>query len=262
MAKITTLSDMRYYIKTMLGYPAINIELPDSVMNQVVEDACQNFARYNEGEGSYKDYVIFTTSGGVREYPVSGIWNPTTSAYLDNVQDVYDFGVAIGLDGINIMFTPTHILLHDQYVTQGAYPGGSMGAMGVNDGLTLTNYTIAQMYIKSIGEYFGKTYRISYRTGKETICIDPMPSGSYTGILILSRKSADSELYNHPVVKRLCVGRCMQIWGGLVLDKYNGTLPDGLTINGGAIYDRGTTMYDKALEDCWKESSPPSFIVG
>ena len=262
MPKITTLSDMRQYVKTMLGYPAINIELPDNILNQVIEDACQNFARYNEGEGSYKDYVVFETSAGRNEYPVSGIWNPSTQSFIDNVQDVYDFSVAIGLDGINIMFTPSHILLHDQYVTQGAYPGGSMGAMGVNDGLTLTNYTIAQMYIKSISETFGKMFRVSYITGRDAIRVDPTPGDVYRGILILNRRAGDAELYNHPVVKRMCVGRSMQIWGGLVLDKYNGTLPDGLTINGAAIYERGTTMYDKAFDDCWKESNPPGFIVG
>ena len=169
--------------------------------------------------------------------------------------------MAIGLDGINIMFTPSHILLHDQYVTQGAYPGGTQGAQGVNDGLTLANYTIAQMYIKSIGEYFGKTYRVTYNFGRETICLDPTPGGSYTGVLILNRKSADEQLYNHPLVKRLATGKSMMIWGQ-ICDKYGGTMPDGLVLNASAIFERGQKMYDEAEEDCYKESSPLGFIVG
>ena len=261
MAKITDLVGMRTYIKTMLGYPVINIELDDAIINQVVEDACQTFARYNEGEGSYKDYVVFTTSAGVQNYPVSGIFNPATQSYIDNVQSVYDFSVAVGLDGINIMFTPSHILLHDQYVTQGAYPGGSMGALGVNDGLTLTNYTIAQMYIKEIGNLFGKMFKVIYIPGREMLQVTPTPSQEYRGVLILNRRSADEELYNHPIVKRLCVGRSMMLWGQ-ILGKYQGNMPDGLTIGASDIYSRGETMYLAAEESCWKEASPPGFIIG
>lgn len=262
MAKITTLAGMKTYVKTMLGYPAINVELPDSTFNQVIEDACQTFARYNEGEGSYKDYVVFSTSAGQQDYPVSAIFNPATQSYIDNVQSVYDFSVAVGLDGINIMFTPSHILLHDQYVTQGAYPGGSMGALGVNDGLTLTNYVTSQMYIKEISNMFGKMYKIIYIPGKDVLRVSPVPNDKYTGVLALNRRSADVELYNHPIVKRLATGKCMQIWGGLVLNKYNGTLPDGMTINGAGIYEMGTKMYDAAEESCWRESAPSGFIFG
>jgi len=253
---------MKDYIKIMLGYPVVNVELADVNLEQIIEDSCQTFSRYVYEDGSYTDYITFTTSAGVADYYTSAIWNPATKSYLDNVQDVYDFSVAVGLDGINIMFTPTHILLHDQFVTQGAYPGGSMGALGVNDGLTLTNYTIAQMYIKEIDRLFGKQFRAKFIPGKEVIKIIPTPQDRYTGVLIVHRKLEDMYLYNHPIVKRLCTGKSKMLWGRFVMGKYGGTLPDGLTLNGDGIYDDGKQEYDKALEDCTKETEPPMFMVG
>lgn len=258
---IVTNEEMRDYIKVMCGAPAINIELPDDTIDQCIIDCCQTFSRYAYEDGTYNEYIIFTTSAGQTDYPLSAMKDSDGNT-LSGVEAIYDFSVAVGLDGINTLFTPTHMLLHDSWVVQGNYPGGNVGAMGVNDGLTLTNYTIAQQYIKNINEIFGKQFTARYIPGKEIIKVTPTPDQQYTGVLVTYRRLDDMYLYNHPIVKKMCTGKVKIIWGRFILGKYGGSLPDGLTINADAIYENGKEEYEAALEECKTESSPPDFMIG
>jgi len=258
---ITTSGDMVSYIQTMLGAPAINVELPEDTISQCVIDCCQTFSRYAYEDGTCTEYITFTTTVGQTDYPLSAVKDSNGNT-LSGVEAIYDFSVAVGLDGINTLFTPTHMLLHDSWVVQGNYPGGPGGAMGVNDGLTLTNYTIAQQYIKNIDEIFGKQFRAKYIPGKEIIRITPTPDQQYTGVLITYRRLDDCELYNHPTVKKMCTGRTKMLWGRYILGKYSGSLPDGLSLNGDAIYEDGKQEYESALDDCKMESAPNDFMIG
>lgn len=259
MAKITTLENMITYCKVMMGAPVINIEMADMQFEQVIEDECNNFSRYCYEEGNYQDYVIIQSSAGVSDYPISGIWDSANGRYLENVQGVYNLNMLDYLDGINLMFSPTHILLHDEWVEKGNYPSRNAG-MGTA-GLTLTNYDIAMMYLKDINMTFGKAYTVRYIQGKEMLKIVPTPQQPLIAVLSLYRKLDDMYLYNHPIVKRMCTGAAKKLYGN-ILRKYQGTLPDSLSVNGDAFYSDGVEEYNKAIEDCVKQSAPPDFFVG
>jgi len=257
MAKITDLTGMKNYVLTQLGYPVINIEISDTQLEQAIEDTCQDFSRYNYDEGSYRDYFLLQTSAGVMDYPVSAVRDYATSATLDNVQHIWDFSVSFGMDGINTLFSPVHVLLYNQYVEQGNYPGGP----GVgSQSLVLTSYQTAMQYLELINEMFGKMYSVSYLPGREVIRITPTPSEVVIGVLILWRREYAYNLYNNPLVKKLAIARAKKRWGWN-LNKYNGSLPDGLTINSQAIIDEGKEEEEKWLERMWEESQPPDFIV-
>jgi hypothetical protein len=258
MAAITNLTEMKNYVLVKLGYPVINIEISNDQLEQAIEDSVMDFQRYNYDEGSYRDYFIFQTSAGVQDYPVSAVRDYTTSATLDNVQQIWDFSVSFGMDGINTLFSPAHILLYNQYVEQGSYPGGP--SWGSNGGLVLTNYQTAMMYLDLINEMFGKMYTVDYLPGRDIIRITPTPNAALIGVLILWRKEYAHFLYNNPLVKKLAVARAKIRWGWN-LNKYTGTMPDGLTINSQAIIDEGKAEEEEWLQRIYDESEPPDFIV-
>jgi len=258
MAEITDLDGMKNYVLTMLGYPVINIELSDAQLEQCIEDSVMDFQRYNYDEGSYRDFFIFQTSANVSDYAVSSVTDYTTGETLDNVQHIWDFSVSFGMDGINTLFSPAHILLYNQYVEQGSYPGGP--GYGSPGGLVLTTYQTAMIYLDMINEMFGKMYSVDYLPGRQVIRISPTPSSAVIGVLILWRKEYAHYLYNNPLVKKLALARAKKRWGSN-LNKYTGTLPDGLNINAQAIIDEGKEEEEKWLERMFDESEPPDFIV-
>lgn len=259
MARIQTLAQFRDYIKLMLGMPVINAEITDAQIDQIIEDTVDIFCRYMYDEGAYLDYALVSFPSGVDEIPMSEVYDERTGSYLSNVQDIYDFSLSFGLDGINTMFSPTHILLHDQYVNKGNYPGGS--GVGVNTGLTLTNYQISMMYLEEIKHLFGKYYTVNWLPAKEALQIIPTPDKTLVGVLMFYKREQSEYLYNHIHVKRLAIAKCKKLWGGLNIGKYNATLPDGMTINYDNIYNQGKEEENEVMEAIKSESSPIDFYI-
>lgn len=244
--------DMRVYILRQLGYPVINIEVSDDQLMDIVYDTVQEVQRYLIDEGAYRDYIIFTTSANVANYPVANMVDGTgNSLSALDLAGIYDFTVSFGMDGINTLFSPTHILLYNQYVEQGSYPGGpSTGSTG---GLVLADYQIAMMYLDSINEMFGKYYVASWNDGLKSIYISPTPNMALTGVLNVYRKQMAINIYNNPLFKKLVVAKVKMMWGSN-LKKYSLTMPDGMSINGSEIYQEGKEDWDKWFERLYDES--------
>lgn len=257
MAKITSLLEMKNYVLTQLGFPVVNVEISDVQLEQAIYDTIQDFCRYNYDEGTYRDYFILQCTPGQSDYPLSSTRDYTTSALLSDVEFVWDFAVSFGFDGINTLFSPAHVLLYDQYVNQGAYPGGPGTGGG---GLMLANYYTSMQYLDIINEMFGKMYTADYLPGREVIRITPTPDQYVLGVLTVFRREQSNFLYNNPLVKKLATARAGVRWGRN-LSKYSGSLPDGLTINGEAIVSEYKEEEEKWFERIFDESSPPDFQV-
>jgi hypothetical protein len=255
---INTEDQMVDYIKLICGAPVINLEVTDDQIKQQIWDSIQDFQRYNYDEGSYQDYVVFTASAGVSDYPMSAI-KGADNLPIDNIQDIWDFEVSFGLDGINTLFSPQHILLYDQWVNKGEYPGGP-GGVTTNTGMTLASYQISMMYLEEIKSMFGKWYHANWLPGRQRLKIVPTPAENITGILVLYRREYARYLYNHPLVKKLSIARVKIQWGRH-LSKYPATLPDGITINGEAFLAEGKEEEQRALENMRMESQPIDFFV-
>jgi len=256
--KITDLTQMKNYVLSQLGWPVINIEVSNDQLEQTIIDVIVDFNRYNYDEGSYRDYFLFQTSAGQMDYPISSCREYGTSATLENVQHAWELSIAFGADGINTLFSPTHILLYDQYVNQGGYPGGP-GSIG-GTGLTLTNYSTAMVYLDMINEMFGKMYQVDYLPGREVIRITPIPSEALVGVLIFWKRERAEYLYNNPLIKKVSVARTGIRWARNLM-KYGGTMPDGLTINASEMLSEYKEMDEKWTERFWDESEPPDFQV-
>jgi len=257
MATITTLAAMRDYCKLMLGAPVINIELADTQIDQIIENELDVFSRYAYEEGNYEDYIIFTASAGVSDYPLSGVVD-TYGNPITDILHVYDYSNNNMADGINVMFSPTHILLAQQYYA-GGYPGGPNVQNGVPS-MVMSEYSVAMMYLKDVQQTFGKMYKVRY-LHNGILKVVPTPQQDIRGVLTIYRKVDPVYLYNHPHVKKLCVAAVKILWGE-ILSKYVGTLPDGLTINGEAIKSEGKEEYQVMLDTIRAEAQPCEFFIG
>lgn len=242
---------MRDYVKVMLGAPVIQVELSDIQIDQIADDSVQDFQRYNYQDGSYLDYIVMKTSAHVSEYSTSGMLD--ISGNVVEFESIYSAEFTFGIDGINTLFSPTHMILYDQFVNKGFYPGGFGNGVGDNS-MILSNYQVAMGYIKEVSNMFGKKFRAQYLSGRKMIKIYPTPSADMTGFIGVYRHEAAQDLYNHPLVKKLIVGRSLKTWGRQ-LGKYSGSLPDGMTTNGAGIFQEGVEMEAKAMENIVNEGA-------
>jgi len=253
MADPTTLEEMRAYILRKLGQPVINVEVATEQIDQEIEDAIQDFRRYNNEDGSYLQYAALTVSAGVSEYCLEG----------QDIEAAYDFQLSYGVDGINTLFSPTHMLLYNDWVANGGYPGGPGGTTEMDNGgqLILAGYQVAMQYLAEIKKKFGKGYRIKWHPGREVLEVIPTPKSSGSAMIALYKREAAEYLYKHPLVKKLCVARVKKVWAGNI-GKYTGTLPDGLLIDSGRIMTEAITEEENAMNQIRLESEPPDFFIG
>lgn len=252
---ITSISGMRTYIKRRLGYPVINVEIHDDQLTDIISDSMDIFSRYNYGEGTYLDYLIFSLSADTNSYELSA-YVDNTGAPL-NISDVIDFDSSIATDGVNTLFSPSHVLLQEENGAQSLYAGYYSNTGG---SMQLAGFDIAQMYIEDIKSKFSKTYTVNFIPGQNVLKIVPTPTENITGVLQVYRKQFSTHLWNNELVKDLCTAKAMIIWGR-ILTKFNMNLPGGGTINGSEIKQEGQDLLEMTLEKIRLESEPPDFYV-
>jgi len=248
-----TLDEMREYIFTRLGYPVVNVEVDPTQVDVIVYDTIQDFTRYNYGDGTDLEYTTLIVSAGVSEYSVKD----------SNIEAAYDIQLADTMGGINTLFSPMHMLLYDDWVTNGNYPGGPGNGYGIGggSGMILSNYQITMQWLEQAKMMFGKHYTVKFNSARESLIITPTPEECAIATVGLYRRADAEKLYNHPLVKKLAVARTMVQWGRH-LGKYQITLPDGITMNGFELMNKGYEEEDKYLEWMRKESEPADFFVG
>jgi hypothetical protein len=197
-----------------------------------------------------KTYTTIKTSAGVSEYSLEDY----------DIEAAYDLDISFGLTGINTLFSAEHVLLYDQWVNKGNYPGGPANPLG-NTGLVMTDHEIAMEYLQLIKVKFGKQYRAKWHAGRKVLEIIPTPKQCMIGMIGLYMREKAEYLYDHPLVKKLAVARAMIQWGWH-LAKYNVTMPDGITFNGQDLVQRGMEQEEKWLSRMEEESAKPDFFIG
>lgn len=244
--RIDSILDARNYIRRRLGHPVICVEIADEQLNDIICDTIQDADRYLYGEGNYRDYMVFSITSGVSDYQ------------MDNtITDVVEFDYTSLVDGINVLHSPTHMLLYNDWVVNGNYPGG-----GYSEGASsLVGYDLAMTYLKEVESQFAISYNADFHEPSGILKILPTPKKSGTGLLKVWKKSDVNDMMQHPLVKKLMVARAMMQWG-LHLKKYQVTLPGGGTTNGDGIYSDGLAMEEKTMERLMSEGEFPQFFVG
>lgn len=243
MADITTLTAMKNYVKGQLGSPVINIEMTEAQLEQCIEDAGQIINRYLYGEAVYEDYITFSATSGTDEYNLSG----------NNITEVFDFEYSTGTNGINTLFSPINMVLYDDWVVKGNYPGGGSNT-------NLSHYVLQMNMLEDVQRMFQREFRVDWRPQQQTLKITPTPTQDLVGILKVYKKSTMSEIYNHPFMKKLSVAKAKQLWG-FILGKYQINLPGGGATNGSEIKQDGKQDEEEVMIKIQEEGEPPIFFV-
>jgi len=247
-----TLSEMRQHILTRLGHPVVNVEVAEQQLDIIISDTVQDFNRYNYGDGVDLVNTTLLVSAGVSEYYVGD----------SGIEAAYDIGLS-SMGDINALFSPTHLLLYNDFVNNGNYPGGpgnGMYSFGGGGGM-LTSYEIMGEYMAQANQMLGTEYVVKYNYSNQTLVVTPTPKACMIATVKLYCRADAERLYNHPLVKKIAVARAKIQWG-LQLGKYTITLPDGSTMNGFEIMNRGYEEEDKWFEQMRAESEPTDFFVG
>jgi len=247
-----SLDDMKQYVLTRLGHPVINVEVADIQLEIAIYDTIQDFNRYNYGDGVDLVNTTLMVSAGVSEYYVGD----------SGIEAAYDIGLST-MGDINALFSPTHMLLYNDWVNNGNYPGGPGNALysfGGGGGM-LTSYEIMGEYMAQANQMLGAQYTVKYNYNNRSLIITPTPKQCMLATLKLYCRTDAERLYNHPLVKKLAVARAKIQWG-LQLGKYTITMPDGSTMNGFEIMNRGYEDEEKAFDQIRAESEKPDFFVG
>jgi len=245
-----TVDEMRKYILTRLGQPVINVEVATEQLDLIIYDSIQDFQRYNYGDGTYLKNTTLLVSPGVSEYYTGEC----------GIEAAYDIYLSTGMGGINTLFSPAHVLLYDEWVTNGNYPGGP--GTGYNFGTgALTNYEITGEYMALAEQMLGKQYTVYYNSGEKKLVVTPTPQSCMVATLKLYYRTKAEELYNHPLVKKLCVARARIQWG-INTTKYNVQLPDGSTLNTATMLDHAFQEEEKVMEDIRWQSAPCDLFIG
>jgi hypothetical protein len=253
MGLITNEAEFISYVRRMLGNPVINVEVADVNISDCIYDSIQQFQRYNIGEGSVRDVLAISLSANVSAYDLSGM----------DIDAVLDIQLTNQIYNINTLFSPTHMLLYNQFqngaMTGAAVNGGvaNLGGSGV-----LGNYMIQMMYLSEIQEMFQRKYVCDFDTGSQRLKIRPTPNQDDVGVLMVFKKESAINLYNHVLVKRLALAKARQLHAWALI-KYNLSLPGSGNIGGGNdLMSRSIQDEKDALEDIRLEGDSPIMMVG
>ena len=259
---ITSDEQMINYARVTMGMPVINIELESSQYSCSLADSILEYQKYAGLEGNFQEYCILNISASQNFYPISAV-----KSIIDNgepvryVQSINDVQVSTGLDNINALFSPSHILLIES--GQLMNPMGSSFGPLLNPGIQgepLSQYYSAIGYLKMITEMFGKSLAIRFIQGRQTLETFPSPTTSGPCLIELTRGCDPANLYNLINFRKLFVSRCLLVYSR-ILRKYQGQLPDGLSISSSEIATEGNEMYNSVIKDIISQSPPCDFSV-
>ena len=240
MATITNVPEFRAYIRTALGDPVVCAQIANAQIDQIIDDSVQEFQRYMYSEGAYESILIFEVSAGVSEYTVSGVQDVVVIDW----DDQYD---------VNILHSDMNMLWGN---TQ-----WSNFLIGNGENMVLTSYELGMSYINDVKNTFGKTFRVHYREAAEILNLIPTPQTAGVCTMRCYKKEDAVNLYNHVLLKKLVVARCM-LQLGINLGRYNMDMPGGGTVNHDALVTKGEADQEKILEQMRLESEPIDAILG
>lgn len=245
---ITSLNEMKEWIALELGGGVNHIEITTLQMNKLIEDSVQIFQKYHTGEGNYEEYLIVSVSAGVDEY--------TMPADIEAVTDIH-LGNSTKTSGINVLFSPTHMMM-----TGGnkGYVNWGFGSNGSSSSWSLTSYEISMQYLDQLADTFDRRYYATYLKGSKKMILVPTPNSDGTVLIRTFKKQAAEFIYNDDLFKRLCAAKAKIQWA-TNLKKFNITLPTGATINAQEIMGEGREELAAVLDDIKAESEPPIMVI-
>ena len=242
MARITSKSALKEYIKGTLGHPIIRVEVTDQQIENIIDDAVQKFTEYAYGtlEATYIIQI-----NGKNEYQM-----PPTMTNLLKLSK----GGASNLTNFNANFGQGYVPdLWSQQFFSGSLTGDLIPSIiGIS--------TTRAMFDK----FFGDDIHYNFNPYKKTLNV----LENYIGPAVIHyqyeyiAKEDDDNIYNHEWIKEYTVAKTRYQWGNNT-GKIEQTLVGGGRINYADMKSEATAEIERLNgELLTKWSDPVPIMIG
>jgi hypothetical protein len=249
MAKPATRQQLKDYSLRQLGSPVIDVNVDDSQIEDLVDDALQLFAEYHF-DGVELTYIKHQITA-----------DNITNGYID--MDLVDTNIV----SVTKMF---QISTNSTNMFDVSYQMALSDFLGTFTAGTLTNYTLNKQHLEMLGDILDpeKNIRFSRVTNKlhgDFNWSEDVTAGDYLVIEAYTALDPEtySEIYNDRLLKKYLTALIKRSWGNN-LSKFEGIqLPGGVQFNGQKILDEAREEIDK-IEELVQDryELPPDFMVG
>lgn len=235
--------ELQEYCLRKLGKPTIEINIAQTQMDDLIDDALQLAFEYHSDWSKRCYYNHLITQDDV------------DNQYLTIPDDV--------LRVVRIFPIDIYNLSDYQYVVQMYNLYGFFNS-------DLTTYYMTQSYLNFVQKILKPEFAINFSRFENRITVDTnwrtnFVVGSYVVFETYNKidNTTNSKAYNDMWFKKYCTQIFKRQWGEN-LKKYGGVaLPGGITLNGKEIWDEAVQEIDKLIEDLEERYvEPAQFFVG
>jgi hypothetical protein len=276
MAQPSTRQGLIDYCKRQLGAPVLQINIDDTQVGDVIDDAIQYYQEwhYDGVERMYLKHQI--TADDVARFLSSNEEHSTTDPdqatweNRKNFIEVPDHVIGVSkVFGVSSNWVRNDLFgLSNQYFLMDVFSFSSGFAFGNFD---MTNYFMIRQYFETLDMVVNTGALVEYRFNKRQdrlfidIDVNRLTEGNY--ILIECHRALNpdefTQIYNDSFVKKYATALMKKQWG-MNLIKYNSVqLPGGITLNGRQIYEDALAELAQLEADMpTKYTLPPMDMIG
>ena len=235
------------WIKRQMGWPTIQLEFDEHVINDNIDKAIKRFSKHS-GDVTYRSAIVLTISADEADYTLP-----------DDTFSVMGLDTSSSRNGIMVPFTPINTL----------YAAGMLDGLiwGRGGGYSIVNYYLGMMHLKEIEQLTTTSFFTRFNTYTKVLTLSPIPNEDNIGVLEIYTTydpgEGESLIYDELWVQEYALALCMMVIGK-IWGKYDGSpLPDGATLNSGMMIDEGKEEKIRLEESLLlEEGEPLGFMMG
>lgn len=233
MNRYFTREALKQYIKMMLGWPQLNVELTDEQMEICIDKSIQMFTNVAY-DGEMTKYIKFDCRGAGTYF---------VDPQIEEITKICQSGIFTGSD-------------LNGYIDQNL-----SNYILSSSGVALSYLVTLSATRALVGKYFGTGVAFEFNSHAGQLNIFQ----NWEGPLLLEAKMryipADyDKIYDQEWVKRRAVAEC-QLLISKILGKYSAPLINGATINYNEMYSQASEEIQKLDEELMNKWTEPSIVL-
>lgn len=259
-------TELKNYALRRLGYPAIDINVCDEQLDDLIEEAIDHFQEYHYN-GSYKTFMTIEVTDAIKTAAQSSTQQGLTNWYENNTY----VDLPPGVLGVNHVYTGIS--------TSSIVPGNIFNIkyqIFLNDIYAMTHghilhYFMTSQYLETLdfvtNSQANRRVRFNEHQGRLYLDFDwnDLQAGDYIMVEMLMRQDPETytAMYNDNWLKDYVEALFQQQWGRN-LSKYDGIqMLGGVTLNGRQILE-DASQFKKDLEEQVRSTYelPPLDLIG
>jgi len=266
--RINSEKKLKEYIRTMLGEPLITVELTDSQLEYIIDNAIRKWSEFSFG-GTEKVGIIFEVNPKIQDYKLDNRVLAITGCSLGGLgtfastgsgASVYPFGT------IGVNYIPW-ISAEGQLSSLEGMPGdandavsgtaGGVGGAGSNTYANAINAWVTRANVDTFRNLFERPINYEFNTNTKIFKLFEEVTGNVMveAELEYVPNRENDEVYSNPWVKEYATALAKYTWGQTI-GKYDQSLVGGANINYDRIISEAQTELEKLDDELINRYSP------